>query len=92
MGMLRSIRELLQPSLKCERTGEHDMRHQTRKFWRYPPKEYHSVADKCTEERDACRRCNHATEWEITKTRGSQSLSMPSYMWEQLEETGRVDL
>lgn len=94
--MTRWLRELRNPSLKCERIGHRPVE-QVRHGYGYPCRVgsgwLGGVADRITEERTRCTRCGaeieawHETDWGILS-----GLSMSSESWRLLKRDGRLFL
>lgn len=89
---MRWLRELFRPALVCERTGDHALRSEERRFYRYPSGWSRAVADDITEERQICRRCGHvAHDWTETRKNELSGLSMAEHRWDELRKNGRLD-
>ena len=85
--MLRFIRELFKPSLKCARVG-HRTGHRERRGFCSDSKD--GVADRIIERQQACMRCKaELSPWEVVFSRPIHSLSMPSDDMDELRSTGR---
>lgn len=87
--MPRWWQELWWPWLKCERVG-HRMLTRKRRFYR-PAHSWRAVAEKVTEEREFCARCEHATDWREAYVTDIHCLTMPDDKWEEFAKTGRTD-
>lgn len=85
--------EQLVPELKCRRKG-HALRTEARRYYRRPKLDdflwSRFVAIKVVEERQVCRRCDHATEWAILYSKSLNGISLPLDKMETLEREGRV--
>ena len=93
--MIRFIKELLKPSLKCQRAGHKQhktiyrrtyRRHVEDSFLRY-------AIYLCKEEKIVCPRCKTTfQDWCVKSSKGYDSYSIPSNVAEELRENGVVEL
>jgi len=88
---MRWLRELLRPSLKCERVG-HNWKQITIRGYQYPAEfSYRCVADAVTVTIHECTCCRERTRMDsdtVLRRDGLNSLSMPESDWETLRERG----
>ena len=88
--ILRWLREIFNPSSKCERMG-HEFRRVRIRGKAYPPKMFRSVADEAYKSFHRCGRCGKVEDREgdgLQRYGGIQSLTMPDDMWKRLYEDG----
>ena len=84
--MFRWIREIVRPSLKCDRLG-HRPGWRARTVYRYPSK--WGAADRVFEQQTTCRRCKaELSDWEATRESSIHSLAMPADDWDTLRRDG----
>ena len=89
---MRFIRELINPELKCARTGKHKEASESRYFYEKAGfGDYRTVAYDVHEKRAFCRRCGEdLAPWEEIDREPLQGLSMPKSMWREMEKSGKV--
>ena len=88
---MRWIKELFNPTLKCQRLGHQHSTETIDGFSRPPIDDRRNVVVKAKKIPDSCRRCGIIHSTEIEKSwKGFNSVSWPSYMWDELEKEGFV--
>lgn len=88
MGLKRFLKELKDPSLKCERVG-HNLREYTRRG--YYEGGFMSVVTQVVQTTNRCERCGCQTEWKTTSQSGIRSFSAPEKLWIEIRKHSQKD-